>query len=319
MSSASLAQIPRNFAARASTFLCGGSFPAFAIMALFFYQIFVAVMAFSPPATGVWGEFLEDFRLRCFKFSDSGMEVGSVWLMLSEPLPLQFIFFFIWFAPLKKLWRSRPRTVFPLAGSAMLLVGLIAASLLGLGRAQAVKGELPFPADRLRSALPMPAFTLTDQDGETVSLSALKGKVVLMTAVYSTCTRTCPMILKKVRTVLDQLTPAERKELVVVAFSLSPAADTQEMRKAISRIYNMDAEGFHFVNGIPSDVNALLDKLNVAREVNEESGEIMHSNLFFLLDREGQIAYRLSLSQNEQSWLTSALLVLLAEKPASAK
>jgi protein SCO1 len=319
MSSASIAQIPRNFAARTSSFLSGGSFPAFAIMALFFYQIFVAVMAFSPPATGVWGEFLEDFRLRCFKFSDRGMEMGSVWVMLSEPFPLQFIFFFIWFAPLKKLWRSRPRTILPLAGSALLLVGLIGVSLLGLGRAQAVKGELPFPADRLRSALPMPAFTLTDQDGETVSLSDLKGKVVLMTAVYSTCTKTCPMVLKKVRTVLDQLTPAELKELVVVAFSLSPTADTQEMRKAIARVYNMDAEGFHFVNGIPADVNALLDKLNVAREVNEESGEIMHSNLFFLLDREGQIAYRLSLSQNEQSWLTSALRVLLGEKPASEK
>ena len=61
-------------------------------------------------------------------------------------------------------------------------------------------------------------------------------------------------------------------------------------------------------------MNALLDRLNVARTRDEKSGQIMHSNLFFLLDREGRIAYRLSLSQHEASWLISALRVLLAEK-----
>jgi cytochrome oxidase Cu insertion factor (SCO1/SenC/PrrC family) len=61
-------------------------------------------------------------------------------------------------------------------------------------------------------------------------------------------------------------------------------------------------------------MNALLDKLSVARTRDEKSGQIMHSNLFFLLDREGRIAYRLSLSQKESSWLISALRVLLAEK-----
>jgi cytochrome oxidase Cu insertion factor (SCO1/SenC/PrrC family) len=65
---------------------------------------------------------------------------------------------------------------------------------------------------------------------------------------------------------------------------------------------------------MPAEVNALLDKLNVARMRDEETGQIMHSNLFFLVDRQGRIAYSLSLSQTEQSWLSSALRVLLQEK-----
>ena len=304
--------------ARATGFLSGGRFPAFAICALVFYQIFIAVMAFMPPNGGAWGEFLEDFRMRCFKLDPKSgwMELSSVWVMLSEPLPLQAIFFFIWRAPLLELWQTRRRAFAQVAGCALLLVGLIGASLMGLGRSQATTpAELPFPAVNLRSALVMPSFTLTNQDGQAVTLSDFKGRVVLVTAVYSTCTTTCPMMLTKVRTVLDQLTPAERNDMAVVAFSLNPETDTRELRAMTARMYGIKSQ-FHFVSGVPSEVNALLDKLDVARTRDEKSGQIMHSNLFFLLDRESRIAYRLSLSQNESSWLISALRVLLAEKPS---
>ena len=316
MTHTTTAPFANRFIARATKFLSGGRFPAFAICALLFYQIFIAVMAFSPPTGGAWSEFLEDFRMRCFKLDPKSgwMDAGSVWIMLSEPLPLQAIFFFLWRAPLQDLWRTRRRVFAQVAGGALLLVSLIGISLMGLGRAQATSPkELPFPADNLRSALAMPPFTLTNQDGHAVSLADFKGRVVLVTAVYSTCTTTCPMMLMKVRSVLDQLTPAERNQMAVVAFSLNPEADTRELRTMTAQIYGMKTE-FHFVSGVPSEVNALLDKLNVARTRDEKTGQIMHSNLFFLLDREGRIAYRLSQSEKESSWLISALRVLLSEK-----
>lgn len=309
------ASIASRFVMGTTSFLSGGRFPAFSLSALLFYQVFIAVMSFLPATGGVWGDFIEDFRMRCFKYDPrSGwMDMRSVWVMLSEPLPLEAIFFFVWRAPLNELWRTQ-RQAFAQAGSwALLLVSLMGISLMGLGRSQATPVELPFPAANLRSALVMPSFTLTNQEGQAVSLADFKGRVVIVTAVYSTCATTCPMMLTKVRAVLDQLTPAERQNIAVVAFSLNPEADTREMRATIARIYGMKAP-FHFVNGVPSDVNALLDKLNVARERDERSGQIMHSNLFFLLDREGRIAFRLSLSQKESSWLISALRVLLAEK-----
>jgi protein SCO1/2 len=316
MTNAFAAKPTERFVTRATAFLSGGAFPTFALCALVFYQIFIAVMAFAPPSSGLWGDFLEDFRVRCFKYDPKSgwMQLSSAWVMLLEPLPLQAILFFIWRAPLRELWQTRRRALASLAGSALFVVTAIAFSLLGLGRTQVKPAELPFPADRLRSALPMPAFTLTNQDGQPVSLADFKGRVVLVTAVYSTCTTTCPMMLTKVRTVLDQLTPAERSDMAVVAFSLNPEADTRELRTMTSKIYSMTAPQFHFVSGVPADVNALLDKLNVARTRDEKTGQIQHSNLFFLLDRQGRIAYRLSLSQNEQSWLISALRVLLAEK-----
>lgn len=305
---------PEILAKKSAAFLSGGTFPAFAISALFFYQVFIAIMAFSPGASGLWGNFIEDFRYRCFKVSASGsLEMGSVWVMLSEPLPLQLIFLGLWLQPLRDLWKNHRRVVFHATGFAFFSICLIAASLLALGRAHSTNSPLPFPADRLRSALPMPQFSFIDQDEQPVTLNSFKDRVVLVTAIYATCTTTCPMMLTKIRSVLDQLTPIERTQLDVLAFSLKPETDTRELRKITSKLYGMNSPQFHFVNGNPAQMDELLDQLNIARLRDDSSGQVMHSSLFILLDRQSRIAYRLSLSDTEQSWLISAVRTLIAE------
>ena len=302
---------------RFSRMLSGGSFATFALCVLLFYEVFVIVMTFAPINGGALGGFLEEFRIRCFQLEPKTgwMKWSSVAVMLGEPLPLVGIIFFIWRAPIRELWLTNRRAVFPIAAVALVMVGLLGAGLAGLGRAEPVQRELPFPADRLRSELPMPAFKLTNQEGLPVTPADFKGRVTLVTAVFSTCTKTCPMMLKKIRDVLDQLTPAERADLSVVAISLSPEADTRELRTMITKAYGFDPTQFHFVNGAPAEMNALLDQLNIGRVRDEQTGELIHSNLFILLDRDGRIAYRLSLSQREQSWLTAAVRALQAEKP----
>ncbi len=303
-------------ALRLSRFLSGGNFAVFALLVLFFFEIFIAVMTFAPIRGGAVGSFMEEFRIRCFQYEPKTgwMKWSSVVVMLSEPWPLAAIIMFFWRAQVGEFWQLRRRALIPLAAGALVLVGLIGTGLAGVGPAEPLPKELPFPADRLRSALPMPAFQLTNQDGQSVSMAAFKGHVVLVTAVYSTCTTTCPMMLKKIREVLDQLKPAERADLAVVAFSLSPEADTRELRTMITRAYGFESSQFHFVNGVPAEMNALLNQLNIGRMRDDKTGQLVHSNLFLLLDREGRIAYRLSLSLREQSWLASAVRVLLAEK-----
>src|SRR5712664_2536163 len=104
MSRLSTDQQGNRFVSRITSFLSGGSFPAFALSALVFYQIFIALMAFVPSANGPWGDFLEEFRIRCFKYEPKSgwMQLSSVWVMLSEPLPLEALLFFIWAKPLRQ-------------------------------------------------------------------------------------------------------------------------------------------------------------------------------------------------------------------------
>lgn len=314
------AGVPRPTHARLAAlgrFLAGGRFAAFALLVLAFYTVFIAVMVFAPPAGGAWAAYVEEFRVRCFQYDPAtgAMARAKAALMLTEPLPLAALFWLLWRGPLGLLWRTERAVLLPLGAAALAVVAGIAVALTGFGggRAEAAPAPLPFPADRLRSALPAPAFDFVNQDGAPVRLEDFSGRVVILTAVYASCTATCPMILSGVREVLDGLGPAEREDLAVVAFSLNPETDTRELRAAIAKTYGMAAPSFHFVNGDPAEVNALLDRLAVTRARDAKTGQIAHSNLFFLLDRGGRIAYRLSLSQREQSWLGDAVRVLLAE------
>lgn len=300
----------------ASSFLAGGKFAAFCLFALVFYQVFVAVMAFSPPvSSGLWADFIEDFRIRCFRGDPASgwMDMSSVWIMVSEPFALEAILLLFWWRPLRELWQSRRRAFVSTGSAAAILVMAIAISLLGLGRARPASAALAFPAERIRTALPMPAFALVDQNDVQITPQKLRGRVVLVTAVYASCTTACPMMLSNIRKALNELTPQDRAELSVVAISLNPEVDTQPVREMISKSYNFESE-FHFLNGNPAAVNALLTDLGVSRTRDEKTGEIVHSSLFLLLDREGRIAYRLSSSATEQSWYASAVRALIAEK-----
>src|SRR5688572_4353348 len=44
---------------------------------------------------------------------------------------------------------------------------------------------------------PAPAFSLTTQDGTRLSLQALRGKVVVITFLYTGCVDTCPLLTAK--------------------------------------------------------------------------------------------------------------------------
>lgn len=303
--------------ARFAEFIKSGAFPVWMLSLLVFYQAFLAIMVFAPPFGAAWGTFAEDFLIKCFDYNpDTGaMKWAAFWVMIGEPLPIEILLLTLWRKSLAQFIRTRTRALVPVIGSSLGVVIVIAGSLMFMWRADAAKPEEIFPGDRIRSNIAMPHFALTNQDGEKVALSQFKGRVLLLTAVYSTCTKTCPMLLTQIRVVVNKLTPEEKKKLSIVAFSLNPEQDTRELRTMTTRIFGFKSPEFHFVNGDAVEVNRLLDDLKISREKNAETGEIQHANLFYLVDAKGTIAYRLSLSNDRPTWLLSATRDLLSEVP----
>ncbi len=74
-------------------------------------------------------------------------------------------------------------------------------------------------------------FTLTDQDGRRVSLSDLKGRVAILTFLYTRSKTTAPLIAQQIRGALDELPPGTP----ALAISLDPAADTRARVRAFLR------------------------------------------------------------------------------------
>src|SRR5579863_8855388 len=68
---------------------------------------------------------------------------------------------------------------------------------------------------------PAPAFSLTDQHGQAVTLSSLRGKVVLLTFLDDTCSVDCPLIAQEFRQA-GQLLSAHTGRVELVAINYNP-------------------------------------------------------------------------------------------------
>lgn len=75
-----------------------------------------------------------------------------------------------------------------------------------------------------------PDFALTDQDGRPVSLRAERGKVTVVTFLYTTCQDTCPIAASQILGALDDL-GAARDDVPALAVSVDPANDTPALAR----------------------------------------------------------------------------------------
>ena len=74
---------------------------------------------------------------------------------------------------------------------------------------------------------PAPHFALKDQAGRTVSLRDLRGKVVVLTFLYTSCPDTCPVIASRLGVVHDEL-GSRARDVAFVAIAVDPERDTVE-------------------------------------------------------------------------------------------
>ncbi len=90
----------------------------------------------------------------------------------------------------------------------------------------------------LSSGDPASAFTLTDQFGETTSLTDFQGDVVALTFLYTYCPDVCPVVANHLRTIQERLGQnADQVSFVIV--SVDPERDTVERAHEYSQRWKM--------------------------------------------------------------------------------
>jgi protein SCO1/2 len=297
--------------------LTGAAFPAFALSLLVCWEIFLIAMLLAPADTSGFGAFAEDFRIWCFGYDPATgrTEVAYVMSMIIPQFMIGGFIAFFWWEPLREL-SKQPRLIARYLGAAALLVAGASVSFV-LTAEQGQRGELPFPAEELRTAYEAPQFALINQLRETVGPAEFKGNVIILTAVYASCPHTCPLILSQAKGAIAELSPEEREGLRLIAVTMDPENDSPDVLQKLAQNHGMQPPLYHLVTGASADVEPLLDRMEIARQRDPETGIINHANLFLLIDRQGRVAYRLGLGERQQRWLTSALRVLLREEAAS--
>ena len=163
--------------------------------------------------------------------------------------------------------------------------------------AASVRSQRPPPRDAptlgqvLDLGHPVPELSLVDQDGRPASLSALRGRFVLVDFVYTSCPGPCPILTGVHVEVQRRLPPALREGMRFVSISLDPERDTPERLRAYAEARGADLASWSFLGGPPEAIDAALRAFGVGKSPGKD-GEIDHLVVTFLIDPEGRIARR---------------------------
>lgn len=135
---------------------------------------------------------------------------------------------------------------------------------------------------------PAPAFVLDSATGPRVALTDLRGKVLVLTFVFTTCTSTCPILTAKLVDVARALGSDFGNGYAFVAVSGDPLHDTPARLRDYARAQGADTPGWFFLTGAPGDIGAVVQRYG-AYAKKTDGGAIEHLFLSSLIDRSGRL------------------------------
>ena len=141
---------------------------------------------------------------------------------------------------------------------------------------------------RLPKIAPAPGFALTSQDGMPVALADLRGKVVAVSFIYTSCTDTCPVLTALMAYVQDKLGQDFGKRIAFVSITVDPERDTSEVLKQYADTFGANLKGWAFLTGAPGVIRDVIRRYGVFAAKNAK-GDVDHTFLTSIVDRNGML------------------------------
>jgi protein SCO1/2 len=169
---------------------------------------------------------------------------------------------------------------------------LLAVVLLvaGCGSSAAKVVESPPPAKNAFAGAALtppraaPPLSLHDAAGRRLTLSAQRGRYVLVTFIYTHCPDVCPLITSNLNTVLRTLGPKGNVE--VLAVSVDPKGDTPAAVRAYERSKHLEPT-FHYLIGTRAELRPVWAAWHVLA-VDRKPDLVDHAAYTALIDPAGK-------------------------------
>ena len=138
------------------------------------------------------------------------------------------------------------------------------------------------------------SFELVNHEGETVVVpDDLKGNVVVMGYIYTSCPDYCQLLMANMRNAYEELDAPDNVQFVSVSFD--PERDTPEVMNDYREAYRADGAEWEFLTGDPETIDAFMDRMNIHYEISDtldsdpENYLINHTDAITLIDNEGRV------------------------------
>lgn len=129
---------------------------------------------------------------------------------------------------------------------------------------------------------------LVDQNGNTVSLTSLKGKPLVVDFIYTSCPGPCLMETAKLANVALRLGNDLGSKVTIVSISVDPEHDGPKQLLDYSRQQGADEKGWYFLTGGPAEIDQALSGFKLSRQI-EPDGSVGHLVDMMLIGPDGRL------------------------------
>ena len=145
---------------------------------------------------------------------------------------------------------------------------------------------------------PEPSFSLTNQNGKTITNKDYAGKVHVVEFFFSTCPTICPIMNKNMMVIENEF--LGNPNFGIVSITINPGTDTQEVLKAHAETLGVKSSNWNFLTGNQDYIYDIANKgfnLYAGQNKNVDGG-FEHSGYFALVDKKGNIRSRKDKNDN---------------------
>ena len=135
------------------------------------------------------------------------------------------------------------------------------------------------------TAVSVPDFSLTNQQGKLLALSDMAGKIWVADFIFTNCPTICPAMSQEMARLQSEFVT---DPVYFVSFSVDPERDTSEVLARYAAKYGADDKRWHFLTGEREHIYELA-KDGFSLAAGHNGSEVLHSTRFVLVASDGCI------------------------------
>ena len=132
-------------------------------------------------------------------------------------------------------------------------------------------------------------FSLTNQNGITITQSDYKGKIYIADFFFTTCPTICPIMTKNMASIQEQI--IDDDEVLLLSHSVTPVIDSVAQLKKYALEKGVNDAKWNLVTGDKKQIYQLARKSYLAVKNDGDGGpfDMIHTENFILVDKERRI------------------------------
>jgi cytochrome oxidase Cu insertion factor (SCO1/SenC/PrrC family)/cytochrome c2 len=125
-----------------------------------------------------------------------------------------------------------------------------------------------------------PNVPVVTQDGKTLKFydDVIKGKIVLISFIYTNCPDICPLTTARIAQVEEKLGDIVGRDIFLISLTVDPERDSPERLKSFAQAFGA-GPGWLFLTGKPEDIRLINARLgDKSRTLSEHRNEVVLGN-----------------------------------------